>query len=715
MADITSTVRVAVAVLDQATGPLRAIQSQFKGFGAGLKGAVEKFKGLGDTTGLSKLGSTFSGLAQKAGGVAKSIAGIGLSLVGVGGLAGGFGLSKVVGWMNDMVAAGGALHDTAPKIGVTVEQLQELRHWASMGGVDVGTMEGAVKKLNKNLGDIATGKGKDAAKILESFGVKAGDPRMKSAALMLPVIADGLRNIKDPAQQAQVAMALFGRSGVEMLPALREGAKAMASAAQEARELGLITAAEAAQADAFGEAQEKLAKTIRGVQYAVGAKLLPVLLPVIEAMRQWVAANRDWLAGSVEKAIWGVVNALKAINWAAWGEKLQMLLGLGARFIEMLGGIDKAVLLLAGAKFSGPFVAMGRALVGLVPILGSVATGLLGLVGAPVLLGLAALAAAALLIYQNWDKIGPAITRTWETLKAFAAGFQAGFVAVFEEGFARFREFLGSIGAAVGEFLAPVLEWGQRIGAAFREVFSEITGLLAAVGRRLGQEFADALEPLVALVLEWGRSLLGAFKQVWDSIKGSAAGAFDAIAPGLTTALEPIRAQAARAWEGIKQVFKAGTEGVLAYIEPLRAALGSIMGTLEKAVGFVERGLRGLAGLVRGAREDIEAAAEAEATADAMAQRAADKAALKQRREAERAAEAAAGPPPLPAGRGPGPWLPEVATPQGAPANGRVDVVIKAENQPPGTRVAAKATGQGVRTQTDVGVSMPWLQPAGAT
>jgi phage-related protein len=727
MADTTATVRTVIAVVDQATAPLRGIQAQFKGFGAGLQGAAAKFKSIGDTTGLSKLGSSLGGIAQKAGGVAKSIAGIGLSLVGIGGLAGGLGLRSVVGWMNDMVAAGGALHDTAPKIGVTVEQLQELRHWASMGGVEAGTMEGAIKKLNKNLGDMATGKGKGAAAILESFGVKAGDPRLKSAALLMPAIADGLQKIKDPALQAQAAVALFGRSGVEMLPALLEGSKAIRSAAEEARKLGIISTEDAARADEFGEAQEKLGKTIRGVQYAIGAKLLPVLLPVIDAMKEWVAVNREWLAGKVEKAIWAVVGALQTIDWAAWGARLQSVMGLLAGFIDLLGGVDKAVMLLAAIKFSGTFVTFGKVLLALMPILTMVGTALAGFaatLGAPLLIALAALAAAAYLIYQNWDKIAPVVTRAWDAITGGVAtawttiqDFAGKVGTTIAAGFATVGDTLASIGTSIAGVLGPVLtqvvDWGKRLWSAFSAVFTEVAGLLSAVGQRLGQELADALGPVIERVLTWGKDLLGAFTDVWTWVKGSVTGAFDAIAPALTAALDPIRATAERAWNGIRDVFKTGTEAVEAWLGPLAAALSGIMGTLERAVGFVERGLRGIAGLVAGARESMEDAVAAETEADAVAGRVADKAELKRQRTAERATETAAPPITAPA-RGPGPWLPELATAPGSAANGTVNVVIENKNAPPGTRVTSKTSGTGIKTQTGVGYSMPQLQPAGA-
>jgi hypothetical protein len=133
--------------------------------------------------------------------------------------------------------------------------------------------------------------------------------------------------------------------------------------------------------------------------------------------------------------------------------------------------------------------------------------------------------------------------------------------------------------------------------------------------------------------------------------------------------------------------------------------------------------------IVEGIQTKLPAAVDtASAEADAAIKRA-EESTARAERAAARAAEAAGmapppgvaapapAPPPgiaKPEARGPGPWLPEVAPPAGgAPASGQVEVVITAPNQPPGTRVAATSTGTGLRTRTDVGYSMPQLQPAG--
>jgi hypothetical protein len=61
------------------------------------------------------------------------------------------------------------------------------------------------------------------------------------------------------------------------------------------------------------------------------------------------------------------------------------------------------------------------------------------------------------------------------------------------------------------------------------------------------------------------------------------------------------------------------------------------------------------------------------------------------------------------AGQTPGGLIGPVAG--GEPANGRVDVNVTLANAPPGTRATTQTTGTGVRTQADVGYSMPWTQP----
>lgn len=741
--DVTATVRAVIAVVDQATAPLRAIQGKVEGTADAMRGAgqamAESFKGVdtslqqvGTTLGdrmrgiAQTIGTTFSekfaavrehisgiatrakelgavgfqkfrtalaGVAEDAKGVAKRVAGIGAAFTAGGILA----LPKLVSWVGQAIEktvdAAAALRDTAPDLRLTVERLQELQYWAKQGGAEAGTFEKGFGHLRSTLGDIASGQGKEAADALRKLGLRARDLKPQFANLLLPQIADGLARIKDPALRAERAMAIFGDAGAALLPALLKGSKGIAAASAEARKFGILSQKDVAKAAEFQQARQKLNDAIQSVRtmidqaitsvaLTVGSKLIPVLLPIVEAMRRWVETNREWLATKIADGIQRIADALARVDWKAWGAALQQVGGYLATFTEQLGGIDKVVMLLGAGKLLGPLTQVAGVLQSiastslggkvvttlgkLVPSFASLGAALAFLVTplGLVVVGVAGLAAAGLLIYQNWDKIGPLFEQLWETIKGFAEG----------------------IAAYLEPVLGPVIAWGKRLWTAFSDLLVEIGGLFADIGTLLGKKLAASLD------------------DAWGYIKTGLGDLASKIGDMLGPALEPMRDAAARVWAGLGEVFQTGIDRLLSYLDPLKSALGSVLGVLKDAVGWVERGLQGIRDTVHGARESVQDAIKAEDEAAAAAQRAADKAALKQRRTTEREAE-----------RGPGPWLPEIAAPGGGAPNGTVNVVIDNKNAAPGTRMTTKTTGKGISTQTGVGYSMPQLQPAGAT
>jgi phage-related protein len=704
MADVTATVRTVIAVVDQATGPLRAIQGQFQKFTAPLQGMVAKVKGLGDTTGLSKLGGAFKSAAGMAGGFASSLLSVAAPLAGITGAA---GLGGLVAGLHSFVEEGDRLDDTAHKVGVTVEALQALELWGAKSDVAADQMASSIGKLTKKVGEAASGN-KKSAELFADLGIAISDANGKTRDIMqiLPDLSRAMQKIDDPAKRAALASQVFGKAWQGMLPLLMQGPEGLAQAVAEMEKVGIITGKQAEQAGKLADAQLLLQKSIGGVRNAISATLVPVILPLVEGLTTWIQTNRELVATTITEWLAKVGTALRGVDWAAWAERGKLVLGFLAKFIELVGGVDKAAMVLAGIKFAAPLATMASTLVGLIGTVGKLAAafGLFTPVGAV----LAGLAVAAYLIYQNWDKIGPVVTATWE---AITTGVGAAIDAV--KGFA----------SGVTDWLAGALDavagWGTRLGAAFSAVWAEVAGLFADVGRVLVGKLGDFLEPVLAPVVEWGKRLVAVFAEIWTEVKGAIGGALGGIGDALGPALAPLQASAERAWSGIKAVFQAGWEGVRAVIDLLAGALGNLVGLFDRVVGLAERGLRGITAVIHGVRETIpESTAAAEAAAAAAAQREEEKAALKAQRTTERAAAGLPGgiAAPGPAARGPGPWLPEVAPPPGgAPgASGQVDVVIKADNQPPGTRVAAKATGAGVRTRTDVGYSMPQLQPGGA-
>jgi phage-related protein len=661
MADVTATVRTILTVVDQATGPLRAIQSQFQKFTAPVQGIAGKLKGLGDTTGLSNLGSAFKNAAGYVGGFASSLLKVAAPLAGITGAA---GIGGLVAGLHSFIEEGDRLDDTSHKVGVTVEALQALELWGAKSDVAASAMATAMGRLTKKVGEAAGGSEK-AGKFFADLGVEitGADGKTRDIMAILPDLSRAFQEMDDPAKRAAAASQIFGKAWQSILPLLMQGPEGLAQAVAEIEKTGKITSEQAANAGKLADAQLLLQKSIHGVANAISAALVPVLLPLVEGLTNWITANRELVATTITGWLANVGAALKGVDWAAWGDRLKTVLGALQKFVELIGGVDKAAMLLAGVKFAGPLATMASTLLGLVGTVAKLAWsfGLFTPVGAV----LAAVAAAAYLIYTNWDLIAPVVEKTW---------------------------------AAITEGVATAID--------------AVKGFAKGVGEWLG----GALDAVSA----WGKRLADAFAAVWGDVKHGMASALGTIGDVLGPVLEPLKEGAARAWDGVKAAFEAGWHGVEGVIELLKAALGSIAGLLDR-VADVAHTVAGFFGtIVEGIQTKLPAAVDtAAAEADAAGKRAEDSTARAERAAARASEAAGAAPPPgiakpAPEPRGPGPWLPEVvAPPGGTPASGQVDVVITAPNQPPGTRVAATSTGAGVRTRTDVGYSMPQLQPAG--
>lgn len=114
------------------------------------------------------------------------------------------------------------LTDTADKLNTTTTTLQELGFAASQVGVDAGTAEAAIQKLQVNLGKIGTGGGKAAAEAIEKLGLSVTELRTVDPGEALAKISEAFKTLPDQAARSAAAVALFGRSGAEIIPLIQQ-------------------------------------------------------------------------------------------------------------------------------------------------------------------------------------------------------------------------------------------------------------------------------------------------------------------------------------------------------------------------------------------------------------------------------------------------------------------------------------------------------------
>ena len=222
----------------------------------------------------------------------------------VKGMLAGLGVSLSVAGFAAMIKsaidAADQLNKLSQKIGISVEALSTLRFAAQLSEVSLETLQKGIKGLSQNIAEANTGVG-DGAQVFEALGisVKNADGSMKSTEAVLLQVADVFANLEDGAVKTALAVKLFGKSGMDMIPFLNQGAAGINQLTAEAERLGLkLTTETARSAEAFNDNLTALKASSSSLGIALARDFLPELTNITNAMRE--AANE---AGTL-KALW---------------------------------------------------------------------------------------------------------------------------------------------------------------------------------------------------------------------------------------------------------------------------------------------------------------------------------------------------------------------------------------------------------------------------
>lgn len=187
--------------------------------------------------------------------------------------------------------------DTAEKIGLSAEAMQEWNHTATILGVSTERMERAFVKVNGILGDIATGNGDKYAESLALIGLSLDDLEGKNTDEAFNLIRDALSGVEDEAIRLGVANDLLSeRVAADIIPVLTQETSTINDLRNEARELGIVTNEQAAQAGEFTDALDRTKQAVSSLGVDLASTLLPVLQELIIKVRDNIIPTlKDWI------------------------------------------------------------------------------------------------------------------------------------------------------------------------------------------------------------------------------------------------------------------------------------------------------------------------------------------------------------------------------------------------------------------------------------
>lgn len=210
-----------------------------------------------------------------------------------------------------------AMRDLSIRTGIATEKLSEYAYAAKQTGTDIDGLSRGLKLLSKNAAE-ALDSDSSKGKLFEALGVNVKDAEgnLKSLDALLPEVADKFKELEDGTTKAALAQELFGKSGLEMIEFLNQGADGLEKAGDKARELGIIISGDtAAAADEFNDKLGDLKAIGEAFALQIAAELLPRLIDMIDYFREGAQEGRvlgtsigdigtafDLFAGQVEKA-----------------------------------------------------------------------------------------------------------------------------------------------------------------------------------------------------------------------------------------------------------------------------------------------------------------------------------------------------------------------------------------------------------------------------
>ncbi len=189
------------------------------------------------------------------------------------------------------------LADTAAKIGLSAESLQEWNYVAKLSGSSTESLNKAFVKVNGILGDIATGNGDKVSESLALIGLTVDDLKGKNADQAFNTIRDALASVEDEAIRIGVANEFFGdKIGSELIPILSQEASAISDLRIEARELGIITNEQAATAGGFNDAIDQTKQSLGSLAMDISATVLPIMQTLLQKVRDEIIPTiKDWV------------------------------------------------------------------------------------------------------------------------------------------------------------------------------------------------------------------------------------------------------------------------------------------------------------------------------------------------------------------------------------------------------------------------------------
>jgi hypothetical protein len=177
----------------------------------------------------------FVDFGKRVGSAASSVINFRTALVAAAGAA---GMGVLI---RSSVNAADSVGKVADKVGLSTDALQELRFAADQAGVAQNTLDMAMQRFSRRVGEAAqdTGELKDT---LQQYGIEVSnsDGSTRTLESVLGDLANAMQNATSDSERLRIAFKAFDSEGAALVNLLREGSVSLDEMRRQAREFGVV-------------------------------------------------------------------------------------------------------------------------------------------------------------------------------------------------------------------------------------------------------------------------------------------------------------------------------------------------------------------------------------------------------------------------------------------------------------------------------------------
>jgi hypothetical protein len=188
--------------------------------------------------------------------------------------------------------------------GIAVETLSAMEFVAERSGSSLASFTTGYRRLVTNMEDSTRGL-KEAQRNFEGLGIRVTDTNgnLRDGMSVFLEVAEKMKGLQNEAERSALAIKLFGRSGLDLVPMMKEGASGIQALISEAERLGIVFSKEAAeQAEDAADAITNYTSAIRGLKEQLASRLLPELTAFISLLTGSTPGNAT-IKAQLEKQI----------------------------------------------------------------------------------------------------------------------------------------------------------------------------------------------------------------------------------------------------------------------------------------------------------------------------------------------------------------------------------------------------------------------------